>query len=78
MVTMLGLMVGFFVLNPAVIDYISGDHIMWEREPLQALASQGQLTTYKHHGFWQPMDTLRDRQTLEQLWANGSAPWKVW
>ena len=69
---------GFFVLNPAVIDYISGDHIMWEREPLQALASQGQLTTYKHHGFWQPMDTLRDRQTLEQLWANGSAPWKVW
>ena len=69
---------GFFVLKPAVIDYISGDYIMWEREPLQALASQGQLTTYKHHGFWQPMDTLRDRQTLEQLWSNGSAPWKVW
>ena len=69
---------GFFVLNPAVIDLISGDDVMWEREPLQALAAQGQLTVYRHHGFWLPMDTLRDRQMLEQLWASGEAPWKMW
>ena len=69
---------GFFVLNPAVIDLISGDDVMWEREPLQALAAQGQLTAYRHNGFWQPMDTLRDRQMLEQLWANDQAPWKLW
>ena len=61
---------GFFVLNPAVIDLISGDDVMWEREPLQALAAQGELTAYRHNGFWQPMDTLRDRQMLEQLWED--------
>ena len=69
---------GFFVLNPAVIDLIDGDDVMWEREPLQALAAQGQLNAYRHHGFWQPMDTLRDRQILDQLWTGGQAPWKLW
>jgi glucose-1-phosphate cytidylyltransferase len=69
---------GFFVLSPQVIDLIEGDHIMWEREPLQALASQGQLSAYRHYGFWQPMDTLRDRNYLEQLWSTGQAPWKLW
>ena len=69
---------GFFVLNPSVIDLIDGDDVMWEQEPLQKLALQGQLSAYKHHGFWQPMDTLRDRQLLEQYWANGQAPWKLW
>jgi len=69
---------GFFVLNPSVIDLIGGDDVMWEREPLQVLAAQAQLTAYRHHGFWQPMDTLRDRQMLEQLWASGQAPWKLW
>ena len=69
---------GFFVLDPAVIDLIEGDHVMWEREPLQALASQGELNSYRHSGFWQPMDTLRDRRMLEELWASGKAPWKMW
>ena len=69
---------GFFVLDPAVIDLIEGDHVMWEREPLQALASQGELNAYRHSGFWQPMDTLRDRRMLEELWASGKAPWKMW
>jgi glucose-1-phosphate cytidylyltransferase len=69
---------GFFVLDPAVIDFIDGDKTVWEEEPLNMLASDGQLTAYHHRGFWQPMDTLRDRQLLEQLWAEARAPWKVW
>lgn len=69
---------GFFVLSPKVIDLIDGDHILWEREPMERLATMGQLSAYKHHGFWQPMDTLRDKNHLEELWATGKAPWKVW
>jgi glucose-1-phosphate cytidylyltransferase len=69
---------GFFVLNPRVADYIEGDHIVWEREPLERLAAEGQLSVYFHEGFWQPMDTLRDKQQLEALWAAGRAPWKKW
>lgn len=69
---------GFFVLEPEVIDRIDGDATMWEMEPLRTLAADGQLTAYHHNGFWQPMDTLRDRQLLEELWSTGRAPWKVW
>jgi len=69
---------GFFVLEPSVINRIEGDHTLWEQEPLASLARDGQLAAYKHHGFWQPMDTLRDRQHLEELWGTGKAPWKVW
>ncbi|KWT65158.1 Glucose-1-phosphate cytidylyltransferase [Hyphomicrobium sulfonivorans] len=69
---------GFFVLSPKVLRLLKDDQTIWEREPLEALASQGQLSAYQHHGFWQPMDTLRDRTLLEQLWAENKAPWKVW
>jgi glucose-1-phosphate cytidylyltransferase len=69
---------GFFVLSPAVIDYIDGDHTIWEHDPLERLACENQLAAYKHHGFWQPMDTLRDKMQLEKLWESGQAPWKVW
>ncbi len=69
---------GFFVLSPKVIDYIEGDHTHWEQEPLQALAKLGQLHAFHHHGFWQAMDTLRDKNQLEALWASGQAPWKKW
>lgn len=69
---------GFFVLSPKVFNYIAGDDTPWEAEPLEALALQGELASYVHRGFWQPMDTLRDRSTLEDLWAKGVAPWKVW
>jgi glucose-1-phosphate cytidylyltransferase len=69
---------GFFVLSPKVIDFIEGDDSVWEREPLESLAAEGQLSAYLHHGFWQPMDTLRDKMHLEELWATGKAPWKVW
>jgi glucose-1-phosphate cytidylyltransferase len=69
---------GFFVLEPAVIDRIEGDTTTWEQEPLRDLAADGQLTAYQHQGFWQAMDTLRDRHHLEELWAQGQAPWKVW
>lgn len=69
---------GFFVLEPSVFDRIDGDHTLWEREPMATLAGDGQLAAYKHQGFWQPMDTLRDRQYLEELWASGKAPWKIW
>jgi glucose-1-phosphate cytidylyltransferase len=69
---------GFFVLEPAVIDYIEGDKTVWEKEPMERLAQDGQLSAFKHHGFWQPMDTLRDKQVLEQLWNNENPPWKTW
>lgn len=69
---------GFFVLEPAVIDRIAGDGTVFEKEPLEGLASDGQLMAYRHGGFWQPMDTLRDKQHLEALWNGGQAPWKVW
>ena len=69
---------GFFVLSPSVIGLIDGDDTLWEREPLEALAAQGQLAAYRHEGFWQPMDTLRDKIHLEQLWQDNTAPWKVW
>lgn len=68
---------GFFVLDPKVIDYISDDSTTWEREPLQRLASENQLSAFVHTGFWQPMDTLRDKLLLEELWAKGTAPWKL-
>ena len=69
---------GFFVLSPKVLGYIENDTSIWEREPLQRLSEEGQLSAYLHHGFWQPMDTLRDRIHLEKLWESQNAPWKVW
>lgn len=69
---------GFFVLSPKVLSFIEGDSTIWEREPLVGLAAQGQLMAFEHEGFWQPMDTLRDKLLLEQLWSSGSAPWKTW
>jgi glucose-1-phosphate cytidylyltransferase len=69
---------GFFVLSPSVIDYIDGDSCIWERAPLETLAQEGQLSAFEHSGFWQPMDTLRDKTQLEELWQSGKAPWKVW
>lgn len=69
---------GFFVLEPGVLDYIAGDHVTFEREPLERLANDGQLGAYKHDGFWQCMDTLRDVRLLESLWQRGNAPWNVW
>jgi glucose-1-phosphate cytidylyltransferase len=69
---------GFFVLSPQVIPYIEGDATTWEDRPLARLASDGQMMAYRHTGFWQPMDTMRDRQQLEQMWASGNAPWKQW
>jgi glucose-1-phosphate cytidylyltransferase len=69
---------GFFVLSPKVIDFIEGDQTLWEREPLERLAEAGELVAYRHDGFWQCMDTLRDKQLLEELWASGNAPWKAW
>lgn len=69
---------GFFVLTPEVDRYIDGDATVWEREPLEKLAQDGQVSAFQHSGFWQPMDTLHDRGLLEGLWASGSAPWKVW
>jgi glucose-1-phosphate cytidylyltransferase len=69
---------GFFVLSPKVSDYIQGDTTVWEREPLERLAAESQISAYRHFGFWQPMDTLHDRQMLEDLWMTGKAPWKVW
>lgn len=69
---------GFFVLSPKVIDLIEGDHTVWEREPLEILAEQGQLKTFQHDGFWQPMDTLRDKNFLESLWHSRAAPWATW
>jgi glucose-1-phosphate cytidylyltransferase len=69
---------GFFVLSPEVGRYIDGDSTVWEREPMERLAAEGQLAVYFHRGFWHPMDTLRDRRYLEELWASGKAPWKIW
>ena len=69
---------GFFVLSPKVLRRIEGDGTLWEKEPLQSLAEENQLQAYFHKGFWQPMDTLRDKNVLEELWASGAAPWKVW
>jgi glucose-1-phosphate cytidylyltransferase len=69
---------GFFVLSPKVCAYIDGDETIWERGPMERLAIDGQLNVYFHRGFWHPMDTLRDRRLLEELWASGKAPWKTW
>jgi glucose-1-phosphate cytidylyltransferase len=68
---------GFFVLEPGVVDYIANDSTMWERDPMQRLATENQLSAYVHRGFWQPMDTLRDKLLLEDLWSKGDAPWKL-
>jgi glucose-1-phosphate cytidylyltransferase len=69
---------GFFVLQPEVMNYIAGDDTVWEKEPMERLAHEGQLSAFRHTGFWQPMDTMRDRMYLEGLWAEGKAPWKIW
>jgi glucose-1-phosphate cytidylyltransferase len=69
---------GFFVLSPSVIDLVESDETLWERQPLEALAKSDELQAYLHHGFWQPMDTLRDKTHLEELWTSGNAPWKTW
>lgn len=69
---------GFFVLNRKVLDYVGGDNVIWERGPLEQLARDGQLVAFRHDGFWQPMDTLREKQLLENLWSSGDAPWKQW
>ncbi len=69
---------GYFVLSPKVLDYIEGDASVWEADPLQRLAAEGELSAYHHHGFWQPMDTLRDQNLLQELWTGDKAPWKVW
>ena len=69
---------GFFVLERRVIDYIDADETVWERQPLERLAADGQLMAYRHPGFWKAMDTLREKRELEEMWASGSAPWKLW
>jgi glucose-1-phosphate cytidylyltransferase len=69
---------GYFVLSPKALDYIAGDDTMWEREPMERLAHEGQLSAFIHRGFWQPLDTLRDKNLLNELWAGGKAPWKKW
>ncbi len=69
---------GFFVLSPKVLERIDGDDCVWEQQPLMGLAEDGELMAYEHHGFWQPMDTLRDKNHLEELWQSGKAPWKNW
>jgi glucose-1-phosphate cytidylyltransferase len=69
---------GFFVLNPSVIDYIEGDDTSWEEGPLKKLANDGELMAFKHEGFWQPMDTLREKMMLNKLWMDNQAPWKLW
>ncbi|TAE23151.1 MAG: glucose-1-phosphate cytidylyltransferase [Candidatus Kapaibacterium sp.] len=69
---------GFFVLEPSIFDVIEDDETIWERTSLESLTNQGQLSAYKHTGYWQPMDTLRDKMKLEELWASGNAPWKMW
>ena len=69
---------GYFVLKPSALDYIDGDATIWEQEPLNNLATDGELMSFKHEDFWQPMDTLRDKHYLEKLWETGKAPWKLW
>lgn len=69
---------GFFVLNPGVLEYVEGDQTIWEREPLEGLARDGELMAFRHTGFWHPMDTLREKHLLDRLWQSGEAPWKVW
>jgi glucose-1-phosphate cytidylyltransferase len=69
---------GFFVAEPQAIDYITDDQSVWEREPLEILAKTGRLAAFRHYGFWQPMDTLRDKNLLEEMWQSGKAPWKLW
>ncbi|WP_053179124.1 glucose-1-phosphate cytidylyltransferase [Sunxiuqinia dokdonensis] len=69
---------GFFVVEPQALDFIEGDHTIWERDPLENIAQQGKLAAYKHQGFWHPMDSLNDKHKLEELWATGKAPWKIW
>jgi glucose-1-phosphate cytidylyltransferase len=69
---------GFFVLEPAVLERIAGDDVLFEREPLESLAADGQLVAFKHPGFWQPMDALRDLRVLQALWESGEAPWASW
>jgi glucose-1-phosphate cytidylyltransferase len=69
---------GFFVLEPAIFDYIEGDNTFWERDPLEKLAKDGQLIAYKHFGFWRCMDTLGDKRELEELWNSGKPPWRIW
>lgn len=69
---------GFFVLSPKVGDYIEGDSTVWEDQPIERLCADGQMTVYQHHGFWHPMDTIRDRSHLEGLWTSGKAPWRIW
>jgi len=69
---------GFFVVSPKAFDYIAGDDTVWERQPLETIAGRGELSAFEHQGFWQPMDTLRDKNRLEELWATGAAPWKIW
>jgi glucose-1-phosphate cytidylyltransferase len=69
---------GYFVMEPAIFDLLHGDASVLEREPLETLAAQGQLTAHRHHGFWHPMDTLRDKNILEQLWEGDQAPWRIW
>ena len=69
---------GYFVLSPRVLDYIKNENTIWERQPLEKLSCEGQLSAYKHKGFWQPMDTLRDKVMLEELWKSDKAPWKIW
>lgn len=69
---------GFFVLEPSVIDYVDNDTSVWERGPLEMLAAEGQLSAYRHTGFWRPMDTLRDKRELDEMWNSGKAPWKIW
>jgi glucose-1-phosphate cytidylyltransferase len=69
---------GFFVLEPAALDYVAGDDTAWEDQPMKDLVASHQLTAYAHDGFWQAMDTLRDKMHLEKLWSSGAAPWKIW
>jgi glucose-1-phosphate cytidylyltransferase len=69
---------GFFVLSPRCLDRIASDNTAWEREPMAQLAASGELMAFEHHGFWQPMDTLREKNLLESLWSTGEAPWKTW
>ena len=69
---------GFFVLEPGIVDYIEGEHTLWEKDPMERLAADGQLAAYRHSHFWQCMDTLRDVQLLNNLWAQNEAPWKIW